>query len=120
MWDPGKRVMHDPVLHISGLEPLSEEAFAWAGPQSREQIGMRQSVECPTDVYADHPRPPRGKADKPIDLLQGIMTAATRSESVTASLEPSLPKGFEGILDLSLEAAIKNGGDGRFIMHLLQ
>ena len=114
LWDPGGRVMHDPVLHISGREPLGEEAFAWTGSQGGEQIGMRQIVEGPTNVYAYHPRPPRGRAGKAINLLQGIMTAAARSKSVAASLEPSLPKGFEGILDLGLEATIKNGGDSEW------
>src|SRR5262245_4869883 len=79
--DPGERVMHDPVLHISGLEPLGEEAFAWTGPQGGEQIGMRQVIECPTNVYAYDPRPPRGRAGKTIDFLEGVMTTAARSES---------------------------------------
>jgi hypothetical protein len=106
--------MHDPALHISGREPLGEEAFAWTGPQGGEQIGMRQIVEGPTNVYAYHPRPPRGRVGKAVDLLQGIMTTAARSESVAASLEPSLPKGFEGILDLGLEAAIKDSGNSEW------
>jgi hypothetical protein len=72
---------------------------------------MRQIVEGPSNVYVYHPRPPRGWAGKARDLLKGIMTTAARSESVTTPLELGFPEGFEGILDLGLETAIKDSGD---------
>src|SRR5262245_5109026 len=100
--------MHDPLLHIAGLEPLGEEVFAWTRTQGGEQRGMRQIVKCSTNVYADHPRPACRGASETIDLFDGILTTAARSESVATPLEPSLPKGFEDIFDLGLETPVKN------------
>jgi len=76
-----------------------------------KESGVRQIVEGPFDIHGYHPLlPTRGPGQK-VDLTKGIVAAAAWPEPIAAALKPRFPPGFESVLDLGLEAAIKNTRD---------
>jgi hypothetical protein len=103
--------MEDSPLQVARLEPLLDEGSTGTVAQGMKESGMRQIVEGPCDIHGYHPLlPTRGPGQK-VDLPNGIVAAAARPEPVAAAFKPGFPPRFEGVLDLGLEAAIKNTRD---------
>jgi hypothetical protein len=76
-----------------------------------KESGVRQIIESPFDIHGYHPLLPTRGAGQKGGLNNGIMAAAAWPEPIAAVLKPGFPKGFKGVLDLGLEAAIKNTRD---------
>jgi hypothetical protein len=73
-----------------------------------KESGVRQIVESPLDIQGYHPLlPTRGSGQKG-DLPNGIVATTAWTEPIAAALKPRFPEGFEGVLDLGLEAAVEN------------
>src|SRR6266536_3557987 len=70
-------------------------------------------------VQSPHPPGPRAAADVE-DGLDRVMAAAARPEPIRARFEPGLPLGFQRVTDPSLVTAVRDHGDGDFILPLLQ
>jgi hypothetical protein len=76
-----------------------------------KESGVRQIIEGPFDIHSDHPLLPTRGAGQKGDLTDGLVAAAAWPEPIAAALKPGFPQRFEGVLDLGLEAAIKNTRD---------
>jgi len=100
--------MKESLLQVARLEPLAKECPTRTVAQGMKESGVRQIVKGPFDIQGYHPLlPTRGPGQK-VDLTNGIVAAAAWPEPIAAALEPGFPKGFESVLDLGLEAAVKN------------
>jgi len=100
--------MKESLLQVACLEPLAEECPTGTVAQGMKESGMREMVEGPFDIHGYHPLLPTRGAGQKGDLADGIVATAAWTEPIAAALKPRFPKGFEGILDLGLEAAVKN------------
>src|SRR5271156_5353574 len=92
-------VVIDPALHKSCFQPLANEFPTGKSADSLHQIIMVDIVERSPDVGIENPLPPPRWGGDGIDSSDGVMTSATRPESVAARLETSLPERFEGVLN---------------------
>ena len=105
---PGGGRMEESLLQVARLEPLAKECPTRIGTQGMKESGVRQIVESPFDIPGYHPfLPTRGPGQKGA-LADGIVAAAAWPDPIVAALKPRFPKGFESVLDLGLEAAVKN------------
>jgi hypothetical protein len=103
--------MKESLLQVARLEPLAKECPTRIGTQGMKESGVRQIVESPFDIHSYHPLLPTRGAGQKSDLADGIVATATWTDPIVAALKPRFPKGFESVLDLGLQTAVKNRGD---------
>jgi len=100
--------MKESLLQVAGLEPLLDECPTRTVAQGMKESGVRQIVESPLDIQGYHPLLPTRGAGQKGALADGIVAAAAWPDPIVAALKPRFPKGFESVLDLGLQTAVKN------------